>query len=276
MKVICNIQAGETPAKQLKKSCIKRDNHDMGVLTKALENTCNPFNKDAHYELANIATGKVATAMASDYLTQVLERGKDLRKKFADECATDDKRFLKTIPRCHVMNFARENLHKKCSREKKALSAAEGVRDTFGYLMTAAAQSDAKPDLKMILSYPITEVPLALPHSDGTMNKTEKATFTKILEQKQLKVLEEKSIRQISATMFDGGLLMHEVLSKHNKSMYSSTAQDFMVKLCSVHGDEVYLLLDRYITPITPSIKGAERQKRGVNDITYQITGPEQ
>ena len=56
----------------------------------------------------------------------------------------------------------------------------------------------------MILSYPITEVPLARAHSDGTMNKTEKAAFTKIFEQKQLKVPDEKSIGQVNATMFDG------------------------------------------------------------------------
>lgn len=141
-------------------------------------------------------------------------------------------------------------------------------------MLTAAAQSDAKPDLKVILSYPITEVPLALAHSDGIMNKTEKAAFTKLLEQKQVKVLDEKSIGRVNATMFDGGLLMHEVLSKHNKSTYSSIARDFLVKLGSARGDEVHILLDRYMTP---SIKDAEREKRGgVNDVTYQITGPEQ
>lgn len=54
----------------------------MGVLTKALENTC----KDTPYEPVNIATGKVTTAVTSDNLT----RGKDLRKKFPDECAKHD------------------------------------------------------------------------------------------------------------------------------------------------------------------------------------------
>ena len=115
------------------------------------------------------------------------------------------------IPRCPVLNFARENLRKKCPKEEKVLGAAEGVRNAFGCLLSAVAQSDAKLDLKMILRYPITEVPLALAHSDGTMNSTEKATLTKILEQKQVKALDEKSIGRVDATIFDGGLLMHEV-----------------------------------------------------------------
>lgn len=274
MKDMCDIQPGETPANQLKKGRISRDNRDMEALTKALEDTCNPFKKDAPAVLVNIATGKVAAAVTSDYLTQVLEQGRELRKKFTDECATDDKRFLRTIPRFPVQNFAKGNLQKKSSSEKKALDTAEGVRDAFGYLLTAAAKSDEKPDLKMILSHPITEVPLPLAHADGSMNKTEKAAFTKILEGKQQKVLDEKSIGRVNVSMFDGGLLMHEILPSHNKSTYSKIARDFIVKLASAPGGEVHLLLDRYITP---SIKDPELQKRGrIKDNTYQITGPEQ
>lgn len=74
--------------------------------------------------------------------------------------------------------------------------------------------------------------------------------------------------------MFDGGLLMHEILPSHNKSTYSKVARDFMVKLASAPGGEVHLLLDRYITP---SIKNPECQKKGgIKDNTYQITRPEQ
>ena len=77
----------------------------------------------------------------------------------------------------------------------------------------------------MILSHPITEVPLSLAHADGSMNKTEKAAFTKILEGKQQKVQDEKSIGRVNASMFDGGLLMDKILPSHNKSTYSKIAQ---------------------------------------------------
>ena len=40
-------------------------------------------------------------------------------------------------------------------------------------------------DLRHVLSYPITEVPLSLAHSDGTLLNTEKATLTKTLESRQ-------------------------------------------------------------------------------------------
>jgi hypothetical protein len=279
MKAMCDIQAGETPANQLKKSRIRRDNHDMEVLTQALKETCDPFSKDAPSQLINIATGKVATAPTSDYLTQTLTRGMKLRTQFADECAVDDKRFLKTIPRTQVRNFAKENLKKKPTAQKKALGAAENVRDAFGHLITAAAMSDSKPDLRNILKYPISDVPLALAHTDHTMNKTEKSAFTKILESEQAEVPDEKSVGRVSATLFDGGLLMHEILPKHIKSTYSKIARDFMVKVCSAPGAEVHLLLDRYITP---SIKDPERQGRGSDqhdgllDDRFQITGREQ
>ena len=58
------------------------------------------------------------------------------------------------------------------------------------YLLSAAVKSDEKPDLKVILSHPINEVPLSLAQADGSMNKTEKAALTKILEEKQVHVLD--------------------------------------------------------------------------------------
>ena len=116
--------------------------------------------------------------------------------------------------------------------------------------------------MKVILNYPITEIPLALAQTDGTMNKTNKTALTKVFEQKQLSVLDENSIGYINAKMIDGGLLMREIFPKRNKSTYGSIARDFMVKLCSTDGDEIHLLLDRYITP---SIKDGERQKTELN-----------
>ena len=84
-----------------------------------------------------------------------------------------------TVKRVRVQNFAAANMKRKPSREKKALAAAEGVRDAFGYLLS---KSDI--DLYDVLCFPITEIPLALAHADGTPTKTEKANFTKLLESK--------------------------------------------------------------------------------------------
>ena len=109
-----------------------------------------------------------------------------------------------TVKRVRVQSFAAANMKRKPSREQKALAAAEGVRDAFGYLLS---KSDI--DLYDVLCFPITEIPLALAHADGTPTKTEKANFTKLLESKLPKSNQDNDLgSKIDATLFDGGLVL--------------------------------------------------------------------
>ena len=94
------------------------------------------------------------------------------------------------------MNFASENL-KASKNFSKRVEAAEGVRDIFGRIIAVAAKSSNNLDLRHLLSFPITEVPLSLSHSDGTPLKTEKAALTKFLETKQNVVLSDTASRHM-------------------------------------------------------------------------------
>ena len=67
----------------------------------------------------------------------------------------------------------------------RKVNAAEGVRDVVMHLTYV-----------MFLD-PITEVPLSLAHSDGTLLKTDKATLTKTLESRQETVKTYLSLPQI-------------------------------------------------------------------------------
>ena len=120
---------------------------------------------------------------------------------------------LKRIKQVKVLNFAAENLRPKTTKEKKALTAAEGVRDAFGHLLTM----ENNLDLQNILKFPITEVPLLLAHADGTPTKTEKANLTRILE-KKLDVNHSKPPILHETLLVDGGLLLHEVLPRDSSS----------------------------------------------------------
>ena len=170
-----------------------------------------------------------------------------------------------------IHNFAAANEKVRPSREKKALGAAEGVRDAFGYFL-----SKTKIDLHEVLCFPITEVPLSLVHTDGTPTKTEKTNLTKLLEIKQSQPQDQTTTPVVDATLFDGGLVLHEVLPSHNTSTYGKIVSDIMVKVCSASGDSVHLLLDKYVEP---SIKDIERSNRGAvhNEVSlFIITGAEQ
>ena len=80
----------------------------------------------------------------------------------------------------------------------------------------------------------------------------------------------------IDATLFDGGLVLHEILPRHKTSTYGKIVTDIMLKVCSASGESVHLLLDKYVQP---SIKDVERLNRGAvqDEInTFIITGPDQ
>ena len=92
-------------------------------------------------------------------------------------------------------------------------------------------------DLRHLLSYPITTVPLSLAHIDGTPLKTDKATLTKALESRQDVVFVDTNLPSIKATISDGGILLYESVMQHSKSTYTAMARDLLVKVCSHRGE---------------------------------------
>ena len=81
--------------------------------------------------------------------------------------AVDGLRFLKPVAMIKKLNFAAENV-KKSKTTVKTMVAAEGVRDVFGRMLVVAAKTTNAFNLRHILSYPVTEVPLSLAHNDST------------------------------------------------------------------------------------------------------------
>ena len=218
---------GLQAANQMRKCRITRDNVDKDALTNALNSTCNPFASDSPAELVvNISSGKAAKDETTTFLLDTLTRGKRLRLQFEGECATDASRFLKPVSRTKINNFATENVKESRSAVQK-VDATEGVRDVFGRSIAVAALSSASDvfDLRHLLSYPITTVPLSLAHSDGTPLKTNKATLTKALVSRQDVVFVDANISTIK-TINDGGILLHESVMQHSKSTYATMARD--------------------------------------------------
>ena len=123
-------------------------------------------------------------------------------------------------------------------------------------------------DLRHLLSYPITTVPLSLAHIDGTPLKTDKATITKALESRQHVVFVDTNLPSIKATISDGGILLYESVMQHSKSTYAAMTSDLLVKVCSHRGESMHLLLDKYKSP---SIKDVAR-KRGAT--VFRIHAP--
>ena len=70
-----------------------------------------------------------------------------------------------------------------------------------------------------------------------------------------------KDLPLITATVIDGGNLLHETILHHSKSMtYGTMSKDLLTKVCSSRGEKVHLVLDKFQSP---SIKDTKRNLRG-------------
>ena len=206
----------------------------------------------------NISTGIAASSETTSYLLSTLQRGNEARHTFERECLTDSTRFMKTLSRIDINNFAKENIKRK-TMESRTPNVAEGVRDIFARLLTFAARESRAIDLHHILCYSITDVPLSLAHADRTPLKTEKASLTKLLESKQTYVLTNINLPSISCSIIDGGLILYEVFVQHTTLSYVDIATGLLARSCSLQGMEIHLLLDKYKSPF---IKDNERKWR--------------
>ena len=84
----------------------------------------------------------------------------------------------------------------------------------------------------------------------------------------------DASLPPITATVTDGGIILHETMLQHSKSTYATMARDLLAKVFLSHGDQVLLVLDKYQTP---SIKDTEQYlHRSTTSQTFIITGPDQ
>ena len=126
-------------------------------------------------------------------------------------------------------------------------------------------------DLRHLLSYPITTVPLSLAHIDDTPLKTDKATLTKALERRQHVVFVDTNLPSIKATISDGWILLYERVMQHSKSTYATMARDLLVKVCS-HRDES---TTRHIQVSIHQGCWSETGGYGIQN-AFTITGPDQ
>lgn len=263
----------EQPRTQLRASRIKKDNRQLKALLTAISESCNPFSDPATTSstLLNIATGKAASPATHEYLTESLKTGHDLHIKFKEECAKDDTRFHKTIKRRNVENFAKENTKSKPSASSKVTPVVNSQRDKFIRMLVVISQN-TNFDLKHVVSYPITDVPLSISQPDGSRLKTNKSTLLKKLESMQ----EVTSLPHIDVTLIDGGLLLHSYLSAIGSiSSYGNLARAVLGHVFAkiARGQEVHILFDRYLPG---SLKESERRLRGGEDTPFVIGGCEQ
>lgn len=274
LRTFAGLEVGESATAQCHPSRIKKDNGQMQGLGQTIEEFCNPFGNNAPTSLVNLATGRAATKVTEQYLLQTMKRGQTEREKFREEWNKDSTRFLRPLKRLRVNNFAAEIENKKKKKTQglhNVISSAESLRDTFIRIIIVLSENTSF-DLRHVIKYPITLYPLSLAHADGAHLKTAKSTLLNKLEDFQTDVLTD--LPMDCARVYDGGLLIHSVLSLVNVgATFGSIARTVLSTVCSGSGSEVHVCLDKYVEN---SIKDSERQLRGTVHTIYTISGPDQ
>lgn len=89
-----------------------------------------------------------------------------------------------------------------------------------------------------VMTFPITEYPLSVTHSEGSGLKTEKSTLLIKLEELQ-EGFTETPLPLIDVTLIDGGLLIPSFLSAIGRILsYGHLARTVLVHVCDSRGNE--------------------------------------
>ena len=118
-----------------------------------------------------------------------------------------------------------------------------------------------------VLTYPLTPVPLALSHVDGTMLTTEKSELLKHLEWKIITIPPIDTHESV----IDASFFLY--LQKDLPVMFGKVASALLRKIMASEGGVIQYVTDKWIQP---SIKDSVRDTRTSSLASYQIKGSEQ
>ena len=137
----------------------------------------------------------------------------------------------------------------------------------MGRLLVLAAERNV--DLQYVLQFLLVPVPLSIASPDEVMAKTNKSALFDVLE---TKVKNHGLPNSVSAYIIDGQFLLHSLPSNLPPS-YGGLARTVLEHCVKSVSKSIHLIFDDYPQP---SIKGQERDRRGIDERTFVITGPEQ
>ena len=132
-------------------------------LCNQIEESINPFDKNLEKNiLVNTYTDKCASPETTDFLLNVLEKGKSKKESFIKEVKERLSRFEDAITRNKLLTFASEEVKLKKKNNNK-ISEVRMERNLYGrHLCIAVVESI---DISLGLTYPITPVPLSMCHT---------------------------------------------------------------------------------------------------------------
>lgn len=246
----------------------KRSHKQLDKLKNEIQNCGNPFSTQNEKSLVNIGSGAIATEEIEKYVLNIFHSGRQQQSNFIKECLNSPIRFKFNSPikKNTISNFASGSLISKRNNNNSSVKVIKFERNLFARILRMSLKETM--NMESVLSFPITPIPLALCHPDGTMYKTNKSQLIKILES-EVKSLPPNSYDTI---IYDAMSLLHALGDLPAK--YGDVVKHILKKICVQPANDIRLIFDSYKTP---SIKDFERNKRShTRNTQYIITGAQQ
>ncbi|MCG7875152.1 MAG: hypothetical protein N0C90_02335 [Candidatus Thiodiazotropha endolucinida] len=250
---------------ELKPSRIQRDNSDLKKIITGIGATMDPFLVDFRDDkLYCISTGTVMPSDIADSILATESKGQQWYEEFKAGCFADHDRFEKPIPRRKIKSFTSNAVTVKLQTKDRKIKELQGTRDLFGRLLYLSTVKDI--DLKLVLVYPLTPVPMTLAHVDGTKITTDKSKLFAKLEAR----IHSDAPRSVDVCIMDGMFLIQSLVAL--PPTFGGVAKLIMSCLARL-ADRVDFLCDTYKHP---SIKDITREDRGSVTGEIKVSGPDQ
>ena len=161
-------------------------------------------------------------------------------------------------PKLRLKTFASGEKELKVRHKNETVTTLEGLQNLFSRLITVS--TTRKIDLKSVLSYELSAVPLSLFHVTGEMRKTAKSKLLQELKVKEHS-LPSLEFSECSATIVDFMAVVQSNLHPKTNTFGQLLESYKMSVIASLRESQTVVLVpDRYDVEL--SIKSAERSRR--------------
>ena len=259
----------EDVTRELKPGRIRKNAADLANILNMLKQTMNPFSRKLDKDsLFNIGSGKSASEETKNFLLSVIKIGETAQNTFVNECTENRDRFEnETIKRQKLSTFANEGAKRKLKKNGQ-VKEVKMERDLFAKILCLAL--DHEIDMEEIFTYPLTVVPLAFCHFDGTLRETPKSKLSKELKES----VQSSQPTYVDVHIIDGNFYLYLLIDL--PATFGGVSKKILSKLCSLKSRRVDIVFD---TIQSPSIKDYERDQRAAaqdRTLNFQILGESQ
>lgn len=257
--------------KDLDQTQIEKHENAVNNIVSTIQSMTNPFGHQGD-ELINLSSGCVAPVSVKADLMGAYDKGKNAAKQFEDSrLKTDSAKMFEPIKANKLKTFA-TGLKTASTKVQSETILLRASSEMFNRLLIIGKSRDI--DLKELLSYALTPVPLSLGTGDGTMCKTDKS---KLMHELEKGTECTPGFPSGSALIVDGMAFIQQQV--HNiPPTFGQLADKLLNDLMSMakgYGcSQIHFVCDMYPPH---SIKTSERERRAASGAQLvKVTRPDQ